>query len=326
MVTQKQYSSKRNKKVQPPRVIPSSEYDAAWKDMIEMHFEAFVEFFYPDIHKDINFSRPPEILSNELRKILPHSKLGNRRADALIKVYLKNGLERYIWVYIHIEVQGKKDTDFPERLFVYYYRIFEKFRESGTGIISLAVLTDEDENYRPDEYYSKLWGFELRMHIPLIKIIDYKNKKELQEKVDRSANPMAMVVKAQLKSFEAKKGDNDKKYTIKWELIRQLYSQGYDSKYIRSLFDFIDLIFHLPEYLEKKLSEKINNLEEEKKMPHILSWERIAKKEGKMVGKKEGKQKEKRDTALRMLSDGLPVEAVSKYTGLSGQQVKALVQ
>lgn len=124
--------------------------------MIEIHFEAFVEFFYPDIHTDINFSRPPEILSNELRKILPHSKLGNRRADALIKVYLKNGLERYIWVYIHIEVQGKKDTDFPERLFVYYYRIFEKFREPGTGIISLAVLTDEDENYRPDEYYSKL--------------------------------------------------------------------------------------------------------------------------------------------------------------------------
>jgi predicted transposase YdaD len=61
-------------------------------------------------------------------------------------------------------------------------------------------------------------------------------------------------------------------------------------------------------------------------MPHILSWERIAKKEGKMVGKKEGKQKEKRDTALRMLSDGLPVEAISKYTGLTGQQVKALVQ
>lgn len=30
--------------------------------------------------------------------------------------------------------------------------------------------------------------------------------------------------------------------------------------------------------------------------------------------------------ALRMLRDGLPVEAISKYTGLTGQQVKALVQ
>jgi hypothetical protein len=39
------------------------------------------------------------------------------------------------------------------------------------------VLTDENENYRPDEYRISRWGFDLRMKFPLVKLIDYKNKK-----------------------------------------------------------------------------------------------------------------------------------------------------
>jgi hypothetical protein len=45
------------------------------------------------------------------------------------------------------------------------------------------------------------------MKIPIVKIIDYKLKKELREKLETSTNPMAMVVRAQLKSFEVKKAD-----------------------------------------------------------------------------------------------------------------------
>ena len=47
--------------------------------------------------------------------------------------------------------------------------------------------------------------------------------------------------------------------------------------------------------------------------------------EGKAEGRAEGKIEERRETALRMLADQLPVEAVAKYTGLSVEQVKALL-
>jgi hypothetical protein len=311
------------------KVKSVSDYDAAWKEVIEEHLEFFFEFFFPEIHEEIDFSKKPEILSQELRKIVPDNKVGKRYADVLIKVHLKNGSQRCICVFIHMEVQGTREPDFPLRMFIYYYRIFDKYREKGAEIISLAVLTDEDENYRPDQYYFNRWGFELRMKLPVIKIIDYKNKKELQKKLEITSNPMAMVVKAQLKSLEAKKRNENEKYSIKWELIKQFYKNGYDKEAIRSLFHFIDLVIRLPDYLEKKLSEEIIRIEEEYKMPYVTSWERIAKKEGKKEGIQEGIQKGiqkgKFETAQEMLSDGLPIERIRKYTGLTEKEIKALM-
>lgn len=300
------------------------EYDSAWKDIIEEHLEPFLDFFFSDIHKDIDFSRNPEILSKELRKIIPGSKTGKRYADILIKVYLKDGTPKYLCLFIHVEVQGNRETHFMVRMFIYHYRIFDKYKDQGAQIISLAILTDEEENYRPDEYCSEGWGFSLRMKVPIVKILDYKNKKELREKLENSTNPMSMIVKAQLKSFEARKGDNKKKYNIKFELIRQLLKHGYDGKYIRSLFNFIDLIFRLPEGLEKKLSEEISKIEEEQKMAYVTSWERIAKKEGKREGIREGKREGIRETAQRMIKKGIDKDTIIEVTGFSREELETL--
>ncbi|MCP5107264.1 MAG: hypothetical protein GY950_28010, partial [bacterium] len=310
------------------------EYDSAWKDIIEEHFEPFLEFFFLDIHKDIDFTRKPEILSKELRKIIPNAKTGKRYADILIKVYLKDGTPKYICLFIHVEVQGNRETHFMVRMFTYHYRIFDKYKDQGAKIISLAILTDEEENYRPDEYCSEGWGFSLRMKVPIVKILDYKNKKELREKLENSVNPMSMIVKAQLKSFDAKKGDNTKKYNIKFELIRQLLKHGYDGKYIRSLFNFIDLVFRLPEGLEKKLSEEISKIEEEHKMAYVTSWERIAKKEGKREGKREGiregiregKREGILETAQKMMKKGIDKETIIEVTGFSMEELETLSQ
>jgi hypothetical protein len=172
MVNRKQAKRKGRK---PP------DYDSAWKKVIESHFEPFLEFFFPDIHKDIDFSKSPEILSNELVRIVPSGKVGKRRVDVLVKVFLKDGSQKCICVFIHVEVQGTKKAGFMERIFVYYYRIFEKYREQGAEIISLAILTDEDENDRPNEYHFSRWGFEHRMKIPLVKIIDIKTKRSCRK-------------------------------------------------------------------------------------------------------------------------------------------------
>jgi len=297
------------------------EYDAAWKDIIEEHFEQFMEFFFPAIHNDIDFTKKPEILSKELRKIVPESKTGKRFADILIKVYLKDGSSKCICIFAHIEVQGTRRPNFMERIFIYYYRTYDKYKETGTEVISLAILTDEDDQYRPDEYLFSRWGFYHRLKIPIVKIIDFKNKEELHEKLATSLNPMAMIVNAQLKSFEVKKGDDTQKFDVKRELIRRCYKHGYDKRFIGSLLHFIDLIFRLPESLERKLSEDIINLEEEHKMPQVTSWEKIAKKDGR----KEGRTEEKKEIAKKMLLDGLTIETITKYTGLTETQIKALM-
>jgi predicted transposase/invertase (TIGR01784 family) len=45
---------------------------------------------------------------------------------------------------------------------------------------------------------------------------------------------------------------------------------------------------------------------------------------GEEKGKAEGELKGKRETALAMLADGLPLETISKYTGLSIDEIKSL--
>jgi hypothetical protein len=344
MSSQEKRSNQKNTAAEPEVKDPipnqqtdktKTDFDSAWKEVIERLFESFTEFFFPEIHRDIDFSKGIEFLDSELRDISPYGNVGKRYADELVKVHLKDGSQACIWVFIHIEVQGSREKKglFPERTYIYNYRIFDKNIDKGVKVISVAILTDEDENYRPNEYLVRQWGFELRMKIPIVKIIDFKNKKKFKAKLVNSVNPMAMAVKAQLKRYELKKVDNNEKSSVKWDLVRECYDSGYKKEDILVLLKFIDWLIRLPDDLTKQLSKKIEKLEEDYKMPYVTSWERLAKKEGKKDGMKEGKKdgmkdgmKEgKRETARRMLLDNISIENVIKYTGLSEKEVKKLM-
>jgi hypothetical protein len=51
-----------------------------------------------------------------------------------------------VWLLIHFEMQGKKEQAFPERMFIYAYRIYDRYRRP---VISLAILCDDDPQWRP---------------------------------------------------------------------------------------------------------------------------------------------------------------------------------
>jgi len=75
-------------------------FDEAWKEIIEIYFKAFLEFFFFEIYKDIDFEKGYEFYDKELEKILKESLTGKRTADKLVKVYLKDGSESYILIHI----------------------------------------------------------------------------------------------------------------------------------------------------------------------------------------------------------------------------------
>jgi len=45
----------------------------------------------------------------------------------------------------------------------------------------------------------------------MVKLIDFKLKKELREKLENSTSPIAIVIRTQLKSMELKKADDKAK-------------------------------------------------------------------------------------------------------------------
>ena len=63
-----------------------------------------------------------------------------------------------------------------------------------------------------------------------------------------------------------------------------------------------------------------------KKYRDLNSAIETAKMEGEVKGKIEGEIKGKMETALKMLEDGMSIESICKYTGLSEEQVKELIK
>ncbi len=55
-----------------------SDYDSGWKEVIENYFQEFLAFFFPDAHRDIDFSLGYEFLDKEFSKIVKQSKQKKR--------------------------------------------------------------------------------------------------------------------------------------------------------------------------------------------------------------------------------------------------------
>jgi hypothetical protein len=73
-----------------------------------------------------------------------------RYADKLVKIWLDNGQETF--VLVHIEIQGQVDIGFAERMFVYNYRFYDRFRKP---IVSLAVLAGRKPELASEQF--QLW-------------------------------------------------------------------------------------------------------------------------------------------------------------------------
>ena len=252
-----------------------ADYDSPWKEALERYFEAFMAFFFPQAHRDIEWSRGYEFLDKELQQVTPDAALGRRRVDKLMKVWQKGGEEA--WVLVHVEVQSQAEASFAERMYVYNYRLFDRYRRR---VASLAVLGDEWVAWRPDQFGYALWGCKVGLTFPVVKLLDYR---EQWSALEESSNPFATVVMAHLKAQETR-GDEEERRTWKLFLTRRLYDRGYGREDVLHLFRFIDWVMRLPEALEEGFWQEVRQYEEVKHMPYITSVERMGIKKGMQQG------------------------------------------
>jgi hypothetical protein len=191
-------------------------------------------------------------------------------------------------------------------------------------IISLAILIDDEKNVRPNEFYIKGWGFLLKMKVPIVKITDYLWDEKKKKQLVRSTNPMAMVVRAQLKSLELKGTDAERRYVAKCELLRECRRRDYGCDPTRILFRYIGWTIRIPDELEKKLKQEINRFEEDKTMHYMPIWEKDAWDEGYGKGKDEGKEKNTLDIIKKMFQRGTDINFIASVTDMSIEEIKRL--
>jgi hypothetical protein len=264
--------------VEPPST-PTTDFDSPWKDILDLLFVEFMAFFFSDAYAAIDWGRGHEYLDKELQKITADADLGRRTVDKLVKVYLRNGAE--LWVLVHVEVQMQPEGDFAERMFVYNYRIRDRF---GVRCATFAVLTDDDAHWRPAHYEDRLLGTVLRMDFATAKLLDLEQDWAALEK---SANPFAVVVMAHAK-HRATRRDPQARLAWKLDLTKSLYRRGYDRSQVIALYRFLDWVMTLPDALARAYVDAIDEFEKEQKMTYLSYAERLAQEKGFEQGIEQG--------------------------------------
>jgi len=143
--------------------------DLLWKAIIEDFIVEIIDYFYPELEKSRDKRKRIEFLDKFLKTLNPEGVEGNRRADLLVKVPLKNGKDK--WILLHIEVQGYQDTNLARRMFTYYYRSLDKF---GVPVEALVIFTDTNKKYRPDTYEYEGMKTKCVYQYNIFKLADYK--------------------------------------------------------------------------------------------------------------------------------------------------------
>ncbi len=253
----------------------ASEFDTAWKEALEWFFEPFLAFFFPVVHRGIDWNRGYEFMDKELQQIVPEAATGRGTVDKLVKVWTPAGQES--WVLVHVEVQSQHDSAFSERMYTYNHRLRDKY---GRMPVSLALLGDESNSWRPDTYREGQWGCEVRFTFPTVKLVDYTKRDEVLE---TGSNPFAAVTLAHLKVQETK-DDLVNRYDWKMRLVKGLYDRGFDKVRMVRLFRVIDWVIKLPKVQRVLFAREMNRFEQEKQMPVPSPTQEVWQEDGIAIG------------------------------------------
>lgn len=290
-----------------PKRKKRDDNDTPWKKILRQYFPQAIEFFFPLVSEKIDWSKPCEFLDKEFQKIAPDAAQGNRYADKLVKVWLKDGRSTYL--LLHVEIQAQKEEEFALRMLIYSIRIFDHF---GSFATSLAILCDQNSAWRPQNYVLESPATRLAFEFGQVKLLDYR---EQWEALEQSENLFAPVVMAHLKTQETKRNPKQRKQW-KFGLMRRLYEQGWSKQEIFYFYEFVDWVMILPAELEAQFWQELKQFEEVRKMRYVTNAERFALQEAE--------EKARLEVAQELLRMGMALENIASATKLSIEQIQQL--
>lgn len=270
----------------------ADDYDSPWKEAIERHLPDFLAFFFPAAHAQVDWTQPFTFLDQELRSVVRDAETGQRRVDKLVSVKHNDGRED--WVYIHLEVQADDMAGFAERMFIYHYRLYDRYRQP---IASLALLADQRSGWQPDRFAYESLGCRLDFRYPVAKLIDWAGS---EGRLVDSANPFALLTQAHL-AMRATKSDMAVRKAVKWRLVQTLYEKGFEQQKLLDMYAVLDWMLWLPQGLQQAFRQDLTDYEEAMRMRYVTSNERLAKAEGIEQGMLQGMQQGMQRGQARML-------------------------
>lgn len=191
--------------------------DALLKAAFEETFLYLLRFFFSNADEIFDYSKGLTFMDKELREIFPEMEKsgGDRYVDMLVKVYLLDGSEK--WILVHIEIQDQHKHDFPQRMFRYFYRIYDRFE---VGITAIAVFTGKTKNHKT-EFIESLLGTRIIYQYNSYHIFDHT-----EEALFAMNNPFALVVVAAQKAAMAERIPQEELGEARLTIAKALIQSG----------------------------------------------------------------------------------------------------
>jgi hypothetical protein len=135
----------------------SIDHDRLFKELIQTYFSEFIHLFFPQVYEEIDFEQLTFLSEEVFTDIVTGER---RRVDLLVMTKLRGA---DVIIIIHVEAQAYYQKAFPERMFIYSSRLFEKHR---CPILPIAVFSyDHRMDEEPDVFS---WGF------PFLTVLNYR--------------------------------------------------------------------------------------------------------------------------------------------------------
>jgi flagellar biosynthesis/type III secretory pathway protein FliH len=107
------------------------------------------------------------------------------------------------------------------------------------------------------------------------------------EELKRSSNPFALVVLAAKKSLESR-GNEERQFLFKRELVRLMLEKGYSREEILAVFRFLDGVLALTDLEKERIIYNELRSKEVEKVAYITNFERLAIEDGLKQGLEQG--------------------------------------
>ncbi|XMB26420.1 Rpn family recombination-promoting nuclease/putative transposase [Paenibacillus sp. BR2-3] len=277
--------------------------------MLETFFKGFIELFFPELDSLLDYSNTRFLMQELLVDIVGEEA---RELDLLLEIRYK---ELDSFILIHLEPQSYRDTHFHERMFIYFSRLFERYRKEHKLIIPIAIFTADEIRDEPDTLHMEIPEHDI-LRFQFLKV---ELRKQNWRKFIDSNNPVAAALLAKMGYTKREARE------VRGEFLRMFMQlrTRLDTARLALIMSVADLYFKPdPEQDEEILKELLEQYPEEGEamMELMPAWKRWGYEEGKEEGKEEGQA----EVIRKLLIYGFSTEAVAEATEIPLEEIKKL--
>jgi len=268
------------------------DHDRLFKELLETFFAEFMELFFPEAVRSIDLMRIKFLQQEVFTDVTAGEK---RKVDILVETRLKDepGL-----ILVHVEPQAYVQKNFNERMFIYFSRLYEKYRRR---ILPVAVFSYDRVRDEPDSF---------KLEFPFMDILDFRFYKLELKKLNwreyiQSDNPVAAALLCKM-GFKP-----EEKVKVKLEFMRMLVRMKPDPARMELLAGFFETYLKLNREEEEQYDRELGKLdskEVEVIMQITTSWHEKGREKGRAEGRAEGREKGRMEGNIEAKR-----EIISKY-------------